>query len=145
MDRTQQHLTALGAFKGLEQLLTRYDGRGLLVTTVAALGWVALPNHVALSPGVRDWVVFFLGASAVFGILTLALIPHVATGVTNDVKSFYDVRVRVRLFWLVGKRWMVPWRIMWVCGPQHALFLAGIILFVVGTIRGSGAGGATAQ
>jgi hypothetical protein len=125
MTRTEQHLAALGTFKDWSNYL--------LVTTVAALGWVALPNHVDLSIWMRDVVMACFGASICCGILTLALIPHVATGVREHNKSFYQVRVQIQSLWLVGEpRWSV--RLMLVCAPQHVLFLAGIVFFTVGAI-----------
>jgi hypothetical protein len=127
-DRVAQHLTALGTFKDWSNYL--------LVTTVAALGWVAIPNHAPLGPLAYQVVVACLGLSVLFGILTLAMIPHVATGISPQTQSFYKVRVWIKLFWLVGP--VLPWRLMFVCAPQHALFIVGILVFTVASIASGG-------
>jgi len=124
MDKIQQQLTALGSFKDWSNYL--------LVTTVAALGWVAKPDHANICPLSLRIVVGCFGLSVVFAILTLALIPHIAVGITAETKSFYDVRPLVRRFWLFGRK--VPVRLIWACGPQHVLFLAGIVIFTIARI-----------
>jgi len=64
-------LSALSSFKDWSNYL--------LVTTVAALGWVATSHE----PGgiLRALIIGFLGSSIVFGIFTLALIPLVTEGI----------------------------------------------------------------
>jgi hypothetical protein len=49
----------------------------LLVTTVAALGWVASGTTIFTSHSVKPWCVWLFALSVVFGIFTLALIPLV--------------------------------------------------------------------
>src|SRR5215475_4938699 len=122
----------------IEQILKALDmfkdwSNYLLVTTVAALGWVATTNRPNISPKALRWTIGALGASTVFGIFTLALIPLVAEGVTTDTPSFYDVVGRFNLLWMLPPR--VPLTLKWVCWPQHILFLVGIVVFTVGRIR----------
>jgi hypothetical protein len=118
MNATEQHLKSLDNFKDWSNYL--------LVTTVAALGWVASDGSVVETPIIEVWA---FALSIVFGIFTLALIPIVAAGITDASKSFYDVSAPFRLFWLWGPE--VSLRIKTVCWPQHILFLAGIIAFAV--------------
>jgi hypothetical protein len=121
----EQHLNALDAFKDWSNYI--------LVTTVAALGWVASVNQVALPHAAIRWVVACLGLSVVFGIFTLALIPIVAEGVKTDTATFYDVTARFNLIW----NWPPEWgfKLKWVCWPQHVLFLLGIIIYTGARIR----------
>jgi hypothetical protein len=97
----------------------------LLVTTVAALGWVA--EHGSFSGVLKVLCVWSLALSIVFGIFTLALIPLVQEQREQDTKassSNYEVRAS---FW--GGRL----RLMHVCFPQHVLFIIGIVLYALGT------------
>ena len=98
----------------------------LLVTTVAALGWVATKESAFCSPSVRFLCVWSFALSVVFAIFTLALIPLVEEQrLTNG--SIYDVRAK---FSLGGDREL---RLKQVCFPQHVLFLLGIVLYAIGT------------
>ena len=118
-DEVKQRLAALNSFKDWSNYL--------LVTTVAALGWVVkYPTEFG-----RAWIIGFLGSSIVFGIFTLALIPLVAEGVTAG-KSFYDVKGKFKLLFLWGPERTV--RLKAVCWPQHVLFLAGIIMYTIAGI-----------
>jgi hypothetical protein len=114
MTRTEQHLKALDSFKDWSNYL--------LITTVAAIGWVASLNY-------KGFEIWFFALSAIFGIFTLGLIPLVATDVSDTDQSFYDVRARFKPFWMWGPEWRM--RIKWMCWPQHILFIAGIIAFAV--------------
>ena len=105
----------------------------LLVTTVAALGWVATKDRTKISPKALRWTIGALGASTVFAIFTLALIPLVAEAVTPTTTSFYDVGGTFNLLWMLPPR--VTLTLKWVCWPQHILFLVGIVVFTVGSIR----------
>jgi hypothetical protein len=105
----------------------------LLVTTVAALGWVATKDRPHISATALRWTIFLFSASVVFAIFTLALIPIVAEGVDKTTKSFYDVPACFTLLWLWGP--MLAFKLKYVCWPQHVLFLAGIIVFSAATIR----------
>jgi len=64
MTPTEQHVKSLDSFKDFSNYL--------LVTTVAALGWVASDSRVVESPTIEVWC---FALSIVFGIFTLALIP----------------------------------------------------------------------
>ena len=99
----------------------------LLVTTVAALGWVATKNLPFFSPWMRLSCMVALGLSVVFGIFTLALIPIIAEQQATN-QSFYTVRAPFKLF---GMNCTLP--VKSVCFPQHVLFIIGIVLYVVGT------------
>src|SRR6478735_2735214 len=124
--KVTQGLQALGFFKDW----TNY----LLVTTVAALGWIATKPVVGFPPWLLALTIACFGLSIVFAILTLALIPIVGEKYESKTTSIYDVDAPFKTFWLWGKtrhsRLKVP------CWPQHVFFLAGIILFCVGSIIG---------
>jgi hypothetical protein len=121
-DQTQL-LQSLGYFKDW----TNY----LLVTTVAALGWVAKGD--ALLCGIElQLTIALLCASIVFAILTLALVPIVGENIVGKT-SFYSVEAKFKVFWLWGPECRA--KLKWVCWPQHVLFLAAVIVFSVGTIR----------
>jgi hypothetical protein len=111
----EQKLKALDCFKDWSNYL--------LVTTVAALGWVAAKD----SPSDFGFVVWCFAVSAVFGIFTLALIPIVAEEVHADTKSVYDVPARFKPFWMWGPE--IPIRLKWVCWPQHIAFIVGILTY----------------
>lgn len=122
----------------IEQLLQALDffkdwSNFLLVTTVAALGWVATKDRPHISTLAVRWTVFCFGSSVVCAILTLALIPIVAEGITKVTTSFYDVPARFTLLWLWGPEW--EFKLKYVCWPQHVLFLAGIIIVTASSIR----------
>jgi hypothetical protein len=119
----EQHLAALNAFKDWSNYL--------LVTTVAALGWVATTNKPTGAP--RVWVLRLLAFSIVCGVLTLGLIPLVAESVKKDSSSIFDISVQFNLLWLWGPE--VSSRLKFVCWPQHVSFLAGIIVYAIGSIR----------
>jgi hypothetical protein len=118
-----QLLTALGYFKDWSNYL--------LITTVAALGWIAT-KPVLLSPAALRWTIACFCLSITFAIFTLALIPIVAEGVTT-ARSFYQTPARFQLLWLWGPE--LEFKLKWVCWPQHVFFLAGIIIFSVASIR----------
>ena len=64
----------------------------LLVTTVAALGWVGTKDAPDfLCPWLRLACVWSLALSCIFGIFTLALIPLIAEQ-QGATPSFYDVK-----------------------------------------------------
>lgn len=116
MERIEQHIKSLEYFKDWSNYL--------LVTTVAALGWVASKDSCLADANIEIWC---FALSIVFGIFTLALVPIVAAQITDDLDSFYDVRPRFRLFWLWGPECKLP--IKAVCWPQHIFFLAGILVY----------------
>ena len=129
----------------LEQLLKALDLFGLwsnylLVTTVAALGWVAAKDHPQFSSNARRWVVGCFGASIIFAIFTLALTPLVAESIKSETKSIYDVVVRFDLIYVIGPS--MPLSLKWVCWPQHVFFLVGIFVYTVANVRANIANGA---
>lgn len=121
----EQHLKALASFKDWSNYM--------LVTTVAALGWVASTTSPAIGPDAVRWVIGCLGASVLFAIFTLALVPIVAEGITQNTQSFYDVVADFDLIWTLGPR--IGLKLKWVCWWQHILFLAGIIIYTVAHVR----------
>jgi predicted kinase len=98
----------------------------LLVTTVAALGWVATNNVTFANPWLRVLCIAYLALSVVFGIFTLALIPLVAEQRSAE-KSFYDVEATFTLFGRQRTR-----KLKWACFPQHVFFILGIVEYAVG-------------
>ncbi len=102
----------------------------LLVTTVAALGWVATKDAPDFfCPWMKLGCVWLLALSSIFGIFTLALIPLVAEQ-QGATPSFYDVNAEFQILGCSHKM-----RIKTVCFPQHVLFIFGILLFAVGMSR----------
>jgi hypothetical protein len=102
----------------------------LLVTTVAALGWVGA-KAPTLDGSAQQWTIAFFCLSIVFAILTLALIPLVGERLVAG-SSIYDIEARFTIFWLWGPEGGA--KLKWVCWPQHVFFLAGIIVFSVGSM-----------
>jgi hypothetical protein len=117
-----QLIASLGFFKDW----TNY----LLVTTVAALGWVATKPLILDGRALR-WTIAFFCLSIVFAILTLALIPLVGERLVAR-SSIYDIKAIFTVFWLWGPE--AEAKLKWVCWPQHVFFLAGIIVFSVGSM-----------
>jgi hypothetical protein len=124
----------------------------LLATTTIALGWVAgeasFRNRV-----LRAACVALLTLSICFGVVTLALLPIIAgqlrfggvrTVTELDAKkrqsdpaaapwSFYDQQAGFRV---LGESTATRWlRVKHVCWFQHAFFLAGIVVYAIGTVR----------
>jgi uncharacterized membrane protein YhdT len=119
MTGIEQKLKALEAFKDWSNYL--------LVTTVAAVGWISSEH----APGfplwwVRALCIWAFALSIVFAIFTLALIPHVGEDIGAADKSIYTV------YW---RGYRVPLRLTHLCMPQHLLFIAGILLYAYGTFR----------
>ena len=119
----------------------------LLVTTVAAIGWVAEKGIIANHPKLRFWCLLALGLSAVFGILTQALVPLVQEQRKDGVSNyqvpvtfwFWPKLVRLwskpmRLWPKLGRwipaNWNEGMRLTWMCFPQHVLLIIGILLYV---------------
>jgi hypothetical protein len=125
MDELQQGLKALEFLKDWSNFL--------LVTTVAALGWVAKRDMYLVTSGLRQWCIASLAVSIAFAIFTLALIPVVAERLKVGFGSIYDVRPSFDLFFVWVK---VEWvRLKHVCWFQHVFFLIGILLFTIGASR----------
>jgi len=121
--KTQQVLEAVGHFKDWSNYL--------LVTTVAALGWVAAKPDL-ITPRSMKITLICLCGSIVFAIFTLALIPIVAEQIASPpaASSFYAVKANFRWLWLWGPEMELPLKA--VCWWQHVLFLAGVIAFTAG-------------
>ena len=113
-------LSALQAFKDWSNYL--------LVTTVAAVGWVASSNVEFSSDKWRAATLWLLGVSVIFGIFTLSLIPLVRQQVTDKHESIYQVEAHFSIFGLRLCAYLTQ-----ACRPQHIAFLAGIVCFCLGT------------
>jgi len=119
--KVEQRLKALNSFKDWSNYL--------LVTTVAALGWVASSRYPGGTGGAC--VVGCLAGSIICGIFTLALVPIVSEGVSSD-KSIYETDAQFYLFYFGSKYFFAPKFVLkWVCWPQHVLFIIGIIIYSV--------------
>jgi hypothetical protein len=79
----------------------------LLVTTVPALGWVALST--GLVGRLQIFCIWCLTLSIIFGIFTLALI-RLDQEQRSTISSNYDVRAEL---------WAGSFRLIYVCVPQH--------------------------
>jgi hypothetical protein len=105
----------------------------LLITTVAAIGWTAVEKGmIANHPKLKFWCLLALGLSALFGILTLALVPLVQEQRKNEISN-YDVRVTFWLWpWTPSNPpdWCNGMRLTWMCFPQHVFLIIGIGLYV---------------
>jgi hypothetical protein len=103
----------------------------LLVTTVAAIGWIASDNVEFSSNELKAASLWSLGISILFGILTLSLIPLTAQQIDDTHESIYRVPVKFSMF---GRR--EPFRafLTQVCRPQHVAFLFGILFLCLGTV-----------
>ncbi|GLS31270.1 hypothetical protein SAMN04488498_11887 [Mesorhizobium albiziae] len=131
---TDNHSEALKLFKDWNDKL--------LITAVAALGWVvgnSLPGIYSL----KFASAACLALSIAFGILTLALIPlireqwdekHLDYQLKEEgrAKSIYNVRP---FFWSAKYLGIKP-RLTNVCMPSHALFYLGIVLYVASVASG---------
>jgi hypothetical protein len=124
-DKTQL-LASLGFFKDWSNYL--------LVTTVAALGWVAEGDSLVQGVG-QQWTIGLLCASVVFAIFTLALIPIVGENLV-DRKSIYAVRAPFKLLWIAGPT--VHLKLKHVCWFQHVLFLAAVVVYSFSSIAAVG-------
>jgi len=100
----------------------------LLVTTVAATGWVSAED-AAISDWARPLCIWSFGLSAVFGIFTLAIIPRVTETVSDTDKSVYDIAPKFNLLWMWPPA--IPVSLKCVCWPQHVLFISGMVLYVL--------------
>lgn len=114
MTQVEQTLKALDSFKDW----TNY----LLVTTVAALGWVSTSTSFS-SPTLKAICIYAFAGSIFFAILTLAIIPQVGQ-ILDGTRSIYYV------YW---RFYRIRLRLTFLCFPQHVLFLLGIIVYAVGT------------
>ncbi|MBI2359014.1 MAG: hypothetical protein HYV04_08945 [Deltaproteobacteria bacterium] len=109
----------------------------LLVTTVAAIGWVSTKGVTFDPVTLRAWCLAFLVISVVFGIFTLALIPLVAEEVDKkqEQKSIYDVTPEFDLLYVVLRINFI--RIKHVCWIQHFAFLVGVLIYAYASRTGA--------
>ena len=100
----------------------------MLVTTVAALGWVATKGVVFWSPCIKLICVGSLALSVIFAVFTLALVPLV-----EEQRRPYESIYLVKAKW----SWGPPkgLRLRCVCLPQHIFFIVGVLAYAIGTIR----------
>lgn len=103
----------------------------LLVTTVAALGWVSTEN-VDLPAWSFVSCVGLLTASVIFGIFTLAIIPLVTEKLGEDGGSIYDEGVSFKLVLYVFE--LRDFHMKSVCWWQHLFFILGIGSYGVGVV-----------
>src|SRR5262249_36117880 len=99
----------------------------LLVTTVAAVGWISsgvIKFHTDFSRSLSLWC---LGASVVFGIFTLALVPLVSEQAQQTDTSIYSTEARFSIFGVRCRAYLTQ-----ACRPQHVLFIAGIVSYCWG-------------
>jgi hypothetical protein len=121
-----QQLRALDAFKDWSNYM--------LVTTVAALGWLSAEHpHVDPTSFAIKVAIMCLTFSIVFGIFTLAAVPAVMERVNGSKKTFYDVSGKFRLAYVVGP--FCPIKLKAVCWPQHVLFIVGLFAYAYAALH----------
>jgi hypothetical protein len=105
----------------------------LLVTTVAAIGWVATnqpQNQSCCSLWIRFSCLICFGASVWFGIITLAMIPRICEQTqSSNNRSIFDVPISYKWVWLYCDSW--PFLLKHFCWWQHVLFCVGIGLYIL--------------
>lgn len=120
MDRLSLKLQAAGYFKDWSNYL--------LVTTVAAIGWVSKGTESIGT--LQKWSLAFLTISAALGIVSLSMIPHMVQNLEDDGQSIYQTRAVVWFFpWQTGRTKIL--RLKHACWPQHACFISGITLYII--------------
>jgi hypothetical protein len=117
-------MTAIGLFKDWSNIL--------LTTTVVALGWVTSGNRIHKSLPMK-MAAGSLCASVVFGIFTLALVPSVAEKLAEHPGPIYQTEGLLYLFGPFATPMSV--KLVFLCWPQHALFLVGVVIYVIGVLR----------
>ena len=95
----------------------------LLVTTVAAMGWVSAQPADLMG----KLCIACLALSVIAGIFTLALIPLITERLRDDPRSIYEVEATFTIWLLWGRQH--SWRLKHVCWWQHVFFLVAISLF----------------
>jgi hypothetical protein len=124
--------------KGAADALSAFKDwtNSLLVTSVAALGWVGTQTPPG---GWRSATTCALCISIIFGIFTLAFIPLVSEkigrlasqgelrGSQEALPSIYDLKPH---FFLLPNHFPVrKIRMKYLCWPQHLSFIIGVILY----------------
>jgi hypothetical protein len=107
----------------------------MLVTTVAALGWVAKQSDDHRNSGwYKFWyrvVVISLTLSIILAIFTLAVIPILTEQLGQRcASSIYDVVASVKPIWSTNLVKVRVWLTLF-CWPQHVTFLVGVVAFAV--------------
>ena len=119
MDALERSMTALGLFKDWSNYL--------LVTTVAAIGWVGTRTRKEPS-ALLQVSLWLLAISAVLGIFTLALLPLLAQEVKKrcdgSFTSIYRTQVTSSVFSIP-----VPLYLTQLCRPQHVTFILGLLAY----------------
>jgi hypothetical protein len=99
----------------------------LLVTTVAAVGWISSGHVKFRSDFFQSLSLWCLGVSVIFGIFTLALVPLISEQARKNDASIYSVKARFSIFGFQRGAYLTQ-----ACRPQHVLFIAGIIVYCWG-------------
>ena len=106
----------------------------LLVTTVAAAGWIGSDKVTFASASLETPALWCLGISIVFGIFTLAFIPLIAQQLEHHPNAgIYEVPIVFHLFGITCVMYLPQ-----VCRPQHLTFIAGVVLFCAGVVGSYG-------
>jgi hypothetical protein len=110
----------------------------LLVTTIAALGWVVgstaappanVPHPTYLNGLLLEIEIFLLAFSAIAGVLTLALVPIVTEKINDTTESIYKITAPYQLIYMWGKVFHA--KLKYVCWPQHFLLILAILLHAI--------------
>jgi hypothetical protein len=119
MSEIERSMGAIGLFKDWSNYL--------LVTTVAAIGWVSTRNNTDES-GLLQLSLWLLAASAVLGVFTLALLPLIAEALDyNDhgvPLSMYFTKVESHVLNVPIHIYLTQ-----VCRPQHVTFILGVLAY----------------
>jgi hypothetical protein len=119
-DKNVRALTAFG-------LWSNY----LLVTTVAAVGWISSKSVTFTSPWMQSTALWCLSTSAIFGILALAIVPLVSEQMRPQDESIFVVQAAFSILGLSYRAYLTQ-----ACRPQHILFMLGIVFYAWGTTKG---------
>ena len=99
----------------------------LLVTTVAAVGWISSGHVKFHNQFFQSLSIWCLGVSVVFGIFTLALVPLISEQAQKNDTSIYAVKARFAIFRIPCHAYLTQ-----ACRPQHVLFIVGIVVYCWG-------------
>lgn len=99
----------------------------LLVTTVAAVGWISSGHIKFRNNFLQSLSIWCLGVSVIFGIFTSALVPLISEQAQKNDTSIYSVKAIFSIFRIPCHTYLTQ-----ACRPQHVLFIAGIIVYCWG-------------
>ena len=99
----------------------------LLVTTVAAVGWISSGHIKFRNDFFQSLSLWCFGVSVIFGIFTLALVPLISEQAQKHDTSIYSVKARFSIFRIPCHAYLTQ-----ACRPQHLLFIAGILVYCWG-------------